>query len=88
MAQFGTGVMNFSLYKKQIKIDKALFLCYINNKSNIMIRRFQKHKKATETIGYAETAYLASISLILLLFIVSRGYINARKGTSEVRETT
>jgi hypothetical protein len=53
-----------------------------------MIRRFQKHKKATETIGYAETAYLASISLILLLAIASRGYINARKGTSEIRKTT
>jgi|1_EtaG_2_1085319.scaffolds.fasta_scaffold45229_2 hypothetical protein len=52
-----------------------------------MIRCFQKHKKTIETIGYAETAYLASISLILLLFIASRGYINARKGTSKVRKT-
>jgi len=52
-----------------------------------MIRYFQKHKKTTETIAYAETAYLASISLILLLFIASKGYINARKGTSKVRKT-
>ena len=64
-----------------------LFHVILITKELLMIWRFRKHKKATEMSGYAETAYLTSVSLILLLFIAARGYINARQGTNEVRKT-
>ena len=53
----------------------------------IKLKRFrQKRKKATNTNSYVETVYSTSASLALLLVIVLRGYLNARKENREVRK--
>ena len=52
-----------------------------------MIWNYKKRKLQTNNIGLREAVCSTSASLLLLLFIASRGYINAKKGTINVRKT-
>ena len=52
-----------------------------------MIWNYKKRKPQTNNISLREAVYSTSASLLLLLFIASRGYINAKKGTTKVCKT-